>query len=79
MGTGEGSRTAALEKSLQAVPSRPSEPPRARLAAAKAQPQPQAVAADHTVKTDIKAEELRKAVVWAEILGPPRAKRPFGK
>ncbi|MFF2481981.1 hypothetical protein [Paenibacillus sp. NPDC058071] len=24
-------------------------------------------------------EELRKAIVWAEVLGPPRAKKPYGR
>lgn len=28
---------------------------------------------------DIGTEELRKAVVWAEILGPPRARAPHGR
>ncbi|MBD2869482.1 hypothetical protein [Paenibacillus arenilitoris] len=27
----------------------------------------------------VRADDLRKAVLWAEILGPPRAKRPFRK
>lgn len=25
------------------------------------------------------ADDLKRAIVWAEILGPPRAKRPFGR
>lgn len=29
--------------------------------------------------TDIGADELRQAVVWAEILGPPRARSPLGR
>ncbi|MFF2090322.1 hypothetical protein [Paenibacillus sp. NPDC058174] len=24
-------------------------------------------------------DELKKAIIWSEILGPPRSKRPFGK
>jgi hypothetical protein len=28
-------------------------------------------------KLEATADDLRKAVMWAEILGPPRAKRPF--
>lgn len=27
----------------------------------------------------VQADDIRKAVVWAEILGPPRAKRPYRK
>ncbi|MDQ0058369.1 hypothetical protein [Paenibacillus harenae] len=30
-------------------------------------------------KPELRAEDIRRAVVWAEILGPPRAKRPFRK
>ncbi|PZD93937.1 hypothetical protein DNH61_20825 [Paenibacillus sambharensis] len=29
------------------------------------------------LRTD--ADELRRAVIWAEVLGPPRAKRPYGR
>jgi hypothetical protein len=76
--TSEGNRSQTLERAVQAAASRPSEPPRARLAAAK--PQPAAAAADsRTELATPKADELRKAIVWAEILGPPRSKRPFGK
>lgn len=79
-GLGEGSRSQTLERAVQAAPSRPPEPPRARLAAAN---KPQAAAApaatSQTEMANPKADELRKAVVWAEILGPPRSKRPFGK
>ncbi|ACT00884.1 hypothetical protein [Paenibacillus sp. JDR-2] len=79
-GTGEGSRSQTQERALQAVPSRPAEPPRARLAAAnKPQTAAAPAAASQTEMTNPKADELRKAVVWAEILAPPRSKRPFGK
>lgn len=27
----------------------------------------------------LSADELRKAVIWSEILGPPKSKRPYGK
>lgn len=27
----------------------------------------------------LSAEELRRAVIWSEILGPPKSKRPYGK
>ncbi|WP_127496398.1 hypothetical protein [Paenibacillus glycanilyticus] len=78
--SGEVNRPQTLERAIQAAPSRPAEPPRARLAAAN---KPQATAApaatSHTETPNPKADELRKAVVWAEILGPPRSKRPFGK
>ncbi|GFN30336.1 hypothetical protein [Paenibacillus xylaniclasticus] len=45
---------------------------------------PRAAAAPASVKQSTPASELdsaamRKAVVWAEILGPPRAKRPWNK
>ena len=30
-------------------------------------------------KQGLSADDVRKGIVWAEILGPPRAKRPFGK
>ncbi|MGZ9585015.1 hypothetical protein [Paenibacillus marinisediminis] len=28
---------------------------------------------------DVSAKEAQKGIVWAEIIGPPRAKRPYGK
>lgn len=27
----------------------------------------------------VQADDIRKAIVWAEILGPPRSKRPYRK
>ncbi len=27
----------------------------------------------------LSADELRRAVIWSEILGPPKSKRPYGK
>ncbi|TCN01573.1 hypothetical protein EV294_1011030 [Paenibacillus sp. BK033] len=79
-GTGEGGRSQTLERAVQAVPSRPAEPPRARLAAtAKPQTAVAPAVASQSEIANPKADELRKAVVWAEILGPPRSKRPFGK
>ncbi|MCM3627274.1 hypothetical protein M3194_07845 [Paenibacillus glycanilyticus] len=80
MGSDEGTGSQALERAVQAATGRPSEPPRARLGAAK--PKPQAAVPSVESRTEIttpKADELRKAIVWAEILGPPRSKRPFGK
>lgn len=77
VGSGEGNSSPTLERAVQAAPSRPAEPPRARLAAAKPQ---SAVAAESRAELATpNADELRKAIVWAEILGPPRSKRPFGK
>lgn len=32
-----------------------------------------------SAKPELRAEDIKRAVVWAEILGPPRAKRPFRK
>lgn len=35
--------------------------------------------ASHAKLIPHEKDELRRAVIWSEILGPPRAKRPFGK
>lgn len=73
--------TVALEQSVQSVPAGPSYEELRRehqrkqaLARQKAHKQgssrsPQAI--------QLEADDLRKAVVWSEILGQPRAKRPF--
>lgn len=37
------------------------------------------LAGQTTITKSVKQNDIRKAVVWAEILGPPRSKRPFGK
>lgn len=81
VGSGEGFRSSTLDRAVQAAPGRPSEPPRARLSANKPQAQAAASAAAE-LRTGVSAptaDEMRQAVVWAEILGPPRSKRPFGK
>ncbi|CAM3116242.1 hypothetical protein PALU110988_02285 [Paenibacillus lupini] len=70
---------ASYERSSQAPARRP-EPPRARMAYARPDfiaPLPESPKEAATLSP--KVEEMRKAVVWAEILGPPRSKRPFGK
>ncbi|WP_141506073.1 hypothetical protein [Paenibacillus luteus] len=36
-------------------------------------------AAQGALVTSVQAEDLRKAVIWAEVLGPPRSKKPFRK
>jgi hypothetical protein len=36
-------------------------------------------AGQSAIAATVQADDLRKAVIWAEILGPPRAKRPFRK
>lgn len=70
---------ASYERSPQAPARRP-EPPRARMAYTRPDviaPIPESPKKAATLSP--KVEEMRKAVVWAEILGPPRSKRPFGK
>ncbi|MGO4107285.1 hypothetical protein [Paenibacillus sp. YAF4_2] len=70
---------ASYERSPQAPARRP-EPPRARMAYSRSDviaPLPESP--KEAVTLSPKVEEMRKAVVWAEILGPPRSKRPFGK
>ncbi|KQO17654.1 hypothetical protein [Paenibacillus sp. Leaf72] len=39
----------------------------------------EAEAAADTRLAPLSAEELRKAVIWSEILGPSKSKRPYGK
>lgn len=36
-------------------------------------------AAQRALAASVQAEDMRKAVIWAEILSPPRSKRPFRK
>ncbi|OMF34188.1 hypothetical protein BK133_12745 [Paenibacillus sp. FSL H8-0548] len=36
-------------------------------------------AAQEMRDSSTRVEDMRKAVVWAEVLGPPRSKKPFGK
>jgi hypothetical protein len=56
----------------RSVPPRPS-----RASSNHARPQPETVPeAEHA--RHVSQEALRQAVIWAEILGPPRAKKPFG-
>lgn len=58
------------------------EPPARRLAADRAA---SALVSSHSQsvstskKAAVTAGDLRKAVIWSEVLGPPRAKRPFRK
>jgi hypothetical protein len=63
-------QTASLERALK------------RASASKAQAQDaleRKPAAQGAVVTSVQAEDLRKAVIWAEVLGPPRSKKPFRK
>jgi DNA-binding transcriptional regulator YdaS (Cro superfamily) len=64
------SQIASLQRSLE------------RASAAKAKAQVAAerkTAGQSAVPTTVQADDLRKAVIWAEILGPPRSKRPYRK
>ncbi|OBZ08175.1 MULTISPECIES: hypothetical protein [Bacillales] len=36
-------------------------------------------AGQSAARTTVQADDLRNAVIWAEILGPPRSKRPYRK
>lgn len=35
--------------------------------------------AQSAIAASVRADDIRKAVIWAEILGPPRSKRPYRK
>ncbi len=62
-------------------PVRPEQP---RTVSARSRQTPQATAASYAVLTptdgnraNLTSDDLKRAVVWAEIIGPPRAKRPY--
>lgn len=63
-------QTAALERALPSAAASRAKP----LAATDRQS-----ASQSAIAASVKAEDIRKAVVWAEILGPPRSKRPYRK
>lgn len=77
-GSGEGAVSETLERTLKAAETRSpfaSSTGRTKLSGTNSTVQQSSPQAAITANAD----DLRRAVVWAEILGPPRAKRPFGK
>ncbi|MFX3633676.1 MAG: hypothetical protein ACE3L7_25325 [Candidatus Pristimantibacillus sp.] len=78
-GSGEGAVSGTLERALKAAATRSASTSpfgRAKSSATTSSSAPQST---QPAAISANADDLRKAVVWAEILGPPRAKRPFGK
>ncbi|MNE85598.1 hypothetical protein D3C80_1826160 [compost metagenome] len=62
---------AALERALGSAVS--------RAAQGKSSAAAPLVSQSDSLASSVKAEDIKNAVVWAEILGPPRAKKPYGR
>lgn len=77
----EAPRAPSYSLQERTEPAKP-EQPRAVPARARLTPQAPAELSSVHAPTDgtrvaLSADELKRAVVWAEIIGPPRAKRPY--
>lgn len=71
----DGATSGALARALKAAAALP-EAQRSQSSAAGSKSHS---SGSHSYLVPNEKDELRRAVIWAEILGPPRAKRPFGK
>lgn len=69
--SGEPTVSLAEEIRVSAVPVR------SRPAGAAEPDKPSPSPADHDSDRALSREDLTRAIVWAEILGPPRARRPY--
>ncbi|WP_338551968.1 hypothetical protein [Paenibacillus sp. KS-LC4] len=69
----------ALERSQQQQAAVTVSQQREAAARRSSQASSDAEAVPDTRLAPLSADELRKAVIWSEILGPPKSKRPYGK
>lgn len=77
----EAPRTPSYSLQERTEPVRPEQP---RTVPARSRQTPQTAAASYAALTptdgnraNLTSDDLKRAVVWAEIIGPPRAKRPY--